>query len=125
MNITLDNFKNINLKHKIWLESKNGESIFGDGKYQLLKAIEQEGSFVGAIEKLGLSYRKTWNKLKDIEKKLGFSLLETTRGGATGGSSVLTSEAKKMITAFDNFHNNIDAIINLAFKEFYNELIKN
>jgi len=115
--------KNIELKYKIWLE-KDGMSILGDGKYLLLKTIEQEGSLIAAIEKLELSYRKTWNRLKDIEKKLGFPLIETTRGGALGGGSVLTPEAKKMINAFDNFHKKIDNKINMAFKEFYNELNK-
>jgi molybdate transport system regulatory protein len=111
------------LKHKIWLESNDGTSILGDGKYLLLKAIEREGSFVAAIKKLELSYRKTWNKMKDIEQKLGFPLLETTRGGKTGGSSVLTAKAKTLITAFDNFHNKVDEIIKNAFNEFNVELI--
>jgi molybdate transport system regulatory protein len=115
----LNNFK---LKHKIWLESVDGTSILGDGKYILLKTIEEEGSFVAAIKKLKLSYRKTWNKMKEIEQKLGFPLLETKRGGNKGGSSILTSKAKTLINAFDNFHKKVDEIIKNAFIEFNNEI---
>ena len=124
MDTHLEKFNKIGLKYKVWLESEDGESIFGDGKYLLLKTIDAEGSFVAATKKLGLSYRKTWNKLQNIEKKLGFLLVETTRGGATGGCSVLSAEAKKMIAAFENFHTKTDEIMNNAFKEFHNELMK-
>ena len=54
MNLNLKKMKNIELKYKIWLETKDGVSILGDGKYLLLKTIEQEGSLMAAIEKLSL-----------------------------------------------------------------------
>jgi len=117
-----ESVKNIELKHKIWIETNDGTSILGEGKYVLLKAIEEEGSFVAAIHKLNLSYRKTWNKMKEIEDKLGFPLLETTRGGKTGGSSRLTDKARILIDAFDKYHGKIDIVVQKAFSEFYLDL---
>jgi molybdate transport system regulatory protein len=122
MNARKKVFSDLCLKHKIWIETTDGKSILGDGKWQLLKAIEAEGSLMGAVKKLGLSYRKTWDNLKRIEQDLGVSLLEKSSGGVHGGSSVMTVEGKKLVRAFDNYHSKMDVIINTAFQEFINEI---
>lgn len=99
-----NNIQKISFKQKIWLETQDGENIFGDGKYKLLKTIEETGSLKLAMENLGLSYRKTWDKLKRIEKTLGFEIVRSTRGGSDGGSSEITEEGKKILAAFEKFH---------------------
>ncbi len=115
-------YSNINLNYKIWLETQNQLGILGDGKWVLLKAIEETGSLKAAMEKLNLTYRKTWNNLQQIEERLGFPILETTRGGADGGNTCLTEEGKRIVRAFDNFHNEFDVMINQAFDKFKKEL---
>mgnify|MGYP006310155073 CR=1 FL=1 len=94
----------IKFNKKIWIEKTEGENIFGDGKYKLLKTIDEKGSLNLAIKELNLSYRKTWNKLKKIEDCLGFKIIESIQGGPEGGSSKLTEKGKKIIRAFDEFH---------------------
>ncbi len=115
-------YSNINLNYKIWLETQYQLGILGDGKWVLLKAIEETGSLKSAMEKLSLTYRKTWNNLQQIEERLGFPILETTRGGADGGNTCLTEEGKRIVRAFDNFHNEFDVMINQAFDKFKKEL---
>ena len=115
-------YSNINLNYKIWLETQDQLGILGDGKWVLLKAIEETGSLKSAMEKLSLTYRKTWNNLQQIEERLGFPILETTRGGADGGNTCLTEEGKRIVRAFDNFHNEFDVMINQAFDKFKKEL---
>jgi len=105
---------------KIWLETSEGVSIFGDGKYALLKCIERTGSLKAAMEEMGLSYRKTWDKLKKIEDTLGFPILETTQGGCEGGCTVLTPYGKEFIKAFEDMHKKCDAF----FQEAFNEVLK-
>lgn len=109
-------YNELRLQYKIWFTDENEKGIFGDGKWKILKAIDETGSLTSACEKLGITYRRTWNDLKSIEKKLGFSLLEKTRGGAEGGSTVLTQEGIKLIHAFDDFHNTMDLIMQEHFK---------
>jgi len=111
------------LKFKIWLETADGKGILGDGKWELLKLIREEGSLMAAVDKKGYSYRKTWNKLKDIEIKLGFKIMQKTRGGASGGSTVLTRDGEKLVAAFDNLHKNLDGLIKNAFSEFNKSLL--
>ena len=95
---------NLRLNYKIWLESSDHKGILGDKKCELLKAIDETGSLSDAMKKLNLTYRKTWDNLRKIEKELGFPLIKPTRGGADGGSTVLTDDGKIIIRAFDRFH---------------------
>ncbi|MBI9034287.1 MAG: LysR family transcriptional regulator [Bacteroidales bacterium] len=111
----LDNFK---LNYKIWLSTPDDQGIMGDGKWKILKAIEKYGSLRATTEKLGITYRRTWGDLKEIEEKLGIALLEKTRGGKDGGNTCLTPEGKKLVQTFDLFHEKIDIIMEEAFEEF-------
>lgn len=112
-------FDKLKFNYKIWLETEDGENILGDGKYKLLKAIEETGSLKAAIEKLGLTYRKTWDNLKRIEQKLGFPLINPTRGGLEGGCTTLTQEGKHIIAIFEKFHSEHDKL----FHESANNII--
>jgi molybdate transport system regulatory protein len=117
-------FSDINLNYKIWLSTTYGESIMGDGKWQMLKAIEKHGSLMAATEAMGLTYRKTWDNLKKIENVLGVRLLDKSRGGTGGGTTSLTPEGKKLVRAFDLFHKKYDKLLNKAFEEFKSNLIR-
>jgi molybdate transport system regulatory protein len=119
MSSPLDNLK---LNYKIWLESADRNGILGDKKCDLLKAIDETGSLNDAMKKLNLTYRKTWDNLRKIEKELGFPLIKPTRGGADGGNTVLTTEGKILIQAFDAFHAEYDSIIQQGFEKILNEL---
>jgi molybdate transport system regulatory protein len=110
-------------QYKIWLSTETGEGIMGDGKWQILKAIEKTGSLMAATESLGLTYRRTWGDLKKIGEQLGFQLLDKSRGGKDGGTSTLTPEGKRLVEAFDNLHERVDDVIQLAFKDFMQQMI--
>lgn len=112
------------LQHKMWLETGEGEGILGDGKWQILKAVENEGSLSAACQKLGLTYRRTWGDLKKIEQQLGFPLLNKTRGGKEGGMSELSEQGKSLVEAFDMFHKDVDEKISRAFEAFREKLME-
>jgi len=117
-----NNFEEIKFNYKIWLSAKDGIGIMGDGKWQILKAIEKHGSLKAATEALGITYRRTWGDLKKIENDLGVQLLEKSRGGKQGGATVLTHEGQNLVNAFDTFHNKVDEFIEEAFNEFRQNL---
>ncbi|MEI6061019.1 MAG: LysR family transcriptional regulator [Bacteroidota bacterium] len=113
---------NLRLNYKIWLETDGHVGVLGDKKCELLRAIDETGSLNDAMKKLGLTYRKTWDNLKRIEKELGFPLIIPTRGGAEGGNTVLTREGKIIIAAFAKFHLEYDSIILKGFEDILAEL---
>jgi len=114
--------ENIRFHYKIWMEDIAGTGILGDGKWKMLKLIEEKGSMKAACDELGYTYRRTWGNLKKIEDFFGFALLEKHRGGADGGNTQLTPEGKKLVKAFDRFHASLDATIQKGFNSFMNEL---
>lgn len=120
-----DRYKELKLNYKIWFTDKEDNGILGDGKWKILKAIDETGSLTAACDKLGITYRRTWNDLKTIEQQLGFALLEKSRGGVEGGSTSLTPEGKKLIKAFDDFHEKMDLIMQQHFIELKNTLLEN
>jgi molybdate transport repressor ModE-like protein len=118
----MEKFTNIQPEYKVWFSTLDGKGILGDGKWKILKKIQESGSLVQACEELGITYRRTWNDLKKIESQLGFKLLETSRGGAEGGSTHLSSEGLKLIAAFDHFHKRVDKIMKQEFDKLLSEL---
>jgi molybdate transport system regulatory protein len=118
-------YSNLRLQYKIWFTDESGAGLLGDGKWKILKAIDEAGSLTAACEKLGITYRRTWNDLKSIEKRLGFPLLEKNRGGVDGGSTSLTIEGQRLIRAFDLFHEKMDVIMQEHFKLLIKELTLN
>lgn len=117
-----EQFKNIRFNYKIWLSTNDGINLLGDGKWKILKAIEEHGSLKGATDALGITYRRTWGDLKKIEELLGFALLEKERGGKEGGKTYLTAQGKLLVEAFDNFHEKVDIVMEDAFENFRQKL---
>lgn len=118
----MNKFENMEPSYKIWFSSPEGTGILGDGKWKILKQIDECGSLVGACEKLGITYRRTWNDLRKIEKMLGFPLLETIRGGQDGGSTTLSPEGRKLVKSFDVFHQRMDKIMTKEFARLLEDL---
>lgn len=115
-------YANIHPEYKIWLATETGEGVLGDGKWKTLKAIDKAGSLSAACETLGITYRRTWNDLKKVEKILGFALLEKSRGGQDGGHSVLTADGIKLVKAFDQFHARMDTLMQQEFSKLLIQL---
>ncbi len=118
-----NNLKNIKFNYKIWLSTEEGDGIMGDGKWQILKTIKEYGSLMAATEALGITYRRTWGDLKEIEKQLGFPLLEKSRGGKERGGTKLSPEGEKMVKAFDDFHQKVDLFMDKAFQKFRDDFL--
>jgi molybdate transport system regulatory protein len=108
----------IRLHYKIWMSDDKENGILGDGKWKMLKLIDEKGSMKAACDEMGYTYRRTWGNLQKIEKFFGFPLLEKHRGGADGGRTVLSEEGRKLVRAFDEFHNSVDAYIQQGFEKF-------
>ena len=119
---TSNRLRDITINYKIWLSTHDGRGIMGDGKWQILKAIKKQGSLKAASESLGITYHRTWGDLKAIEEELGISLLEKSRGGKDGGQTQLTPQGAKLVAAFDDLHQQADALMDRLFESFHKKL---
>ncbi len=117
-------YYDIFLKYRFWLESTDGRDIVGSGRFELLEAIQSEGSVSAAARKLGISYRSAWGNLKKAEQMLGFSLTKRIRGGAKGGVTVLSDEGANLISAYRNLLTEMDLSIHQIARKFFHDINK-
>jgi molybdate transport system regulatory protein len=69
----------------------------GPGKIKLLQAIADEGSISGAGRALGMSYRRAWELVADLNECFGQALVDTQMGGKKGGGAQLTLFGKELV----------------------------
>jgi molybdate transport system regulatory protein len=69
----------------------------GPGKIKLLQAIADEGSISGAGRALGMSYRRAWELVADLNECFGRALVDTQMGGKKGGGAQLTPFGKELV----------------------------
>ena len=86
--------KKLRARFKLWLSTRDIEGVFGDGKWQLLKAFDNTGSLAAASESLRIGYRKAWGDLRKAQETLNIALVEKQRGGILGGQTTLTEQGK-------------------------------
>ena len=71
-----------------------------DRDVALLEAIGEAGSLNRAAADLGRSYARAQRRVVELEEAFG-PLVERTRGGAGGGGSQLTDEARGLLARFE------------------------
>lgn len=80
----------------LWIECDN-KRFFGPGRVQLLEGIEKTGSINQAAKLMGMSYKKAWEMVNDLNTRLDKPFVVTQAGGEKGGGSVVTAEAKELV----------------------------
>lgn len=104
-----------NLSCRLFTDAK----CFGPGVSQLLHAVQELRSLRAAALSMDMAYSKAWTIIKNSEKALGFSLLDSTTGGKGGGGAALTPEGARLLRAYDTFCSRLhDAADELFQEEF-------
>src|SRR5690242_2725763 len=62
----------------------------GPGKIRLLEAIQRTGSISQAGRALGMSYRRAWLLIDDMNRCFRHAVINAKPGGSQGGGAVLT-----------------------------------
>jgi molybdate transport system regulatory protein len=83
----------------IRLDLKNGDRI-GPGKIALLEAIQAKGSIAAAARHLGISYRRAWLLVQQINHALQQPAIVTPRG-----STVVTPLGGRVINLYRSIEN--------------------
>ncbi len=103
---------------KLWVE-KDGALVLSDYRVQLLQHIAETGSLAEAAQRMGLSYRRAWGKVREIEKNLGVTLVESEIGGAGGGGSHLTRQGERLVALYKRFRQLMESDLGKEFKEIF------
>jgi molybdate transport system regulatory protein len=105
-------------KLKVWVES-GGALVLSDYRVRLLELVDETGSLADAAARMGLSYRRAWGKLKEIEANLGLKLVESTAGGPGGGHTRLTAAGRDMVERYKGFRSRLSAAAEAEFVSWF------
>jgi len=94
------------MRMHLWVEGEEGV-LFGLGRLQLLRQVEQCGSLKKAAESLGMSYRGAWGKIKTTEEAIGQKLIERAKSRRAGYH--LTSFGSTMAKQFDEWFQDVES----------------
>ncbi len=77
------------------------ESIaIGPGKVALLEAVAETGSISAAARQMGMSYRRAWVLIDEMNRALCTPAVSTAAGGAHGGGTALSPVGQELITRY-------------------------
>jgi molybdate transport system regulatory protein len=72
----------------------------GPGKMRLLDAIAETGSISSAGRTLGMSYRRAWMLIDDLNSSFRRKVVSTTLGGKEGGGAKLTPFGEELVKRY-------------------------
>jgi len=76
------------------------DSALGPGKIALLEHIEATGSLSQAARELGMSYRRAWLLLGDVNRMFTDPATTASVGGSGGGGAQLTDLGRAIVKAY-------------------------
>jgi molybdate transport system regulatory protein len=111
-NNTSQNTTNPGLKWRgrLWLEGEEG-TFLGYGRVVLLERIRERGSLAQAAKSMEMSYKHAWDLLASMNRQAGCKLVETSRGGKSGGGATLTPAGERAIAVFWEYHARFQAVL--------------
>lgn len=95
----------------------NGSFLMGPNYVRFLRAVDETGTIREAGKAVRWSYRTCLNRIRRMEATLGHRVLDTTRGGASGGGARLTAEARRLVEIFSRWQGEVARVSAEAFDE--------
>lgn len=105
-------------KLNVWIE-EGGEVVLSLWRVRLLEAVARTGSINAAASEMDVHFRTAWEKIREMEARLGYPLVETQTGGAGGGGSSLTPAATDLIDRFHLLTAGLDETIDQRFQRLF------
>ena len=69
----------------------------GPGKIALLENVRQHGSISAAGRAMGMSYKRSWDLVAELNASFGHPLVEAFQGGRSGGGARLTELGSEVV----------------------------
>jgi molybdate transport system regulatory protein len=84
----------------------------GPGKADLLDAIDRTASLTAAAAGLGMSYKRSWTLVREMNGAFSDPLVETEKGGTGGGGAArLTPLGRKVLARYRSMQHDAERAI--------------
>jgi molybdate transport system regulatory protein len=77
-----------------------GPRRLGHGKISLLESIRSNGSISAAGREHGMSYRRAWLLVDELNRMFREPIVATKGGGRNGGGAALTEMGERVVTLY-------------------------
>lgn len=77
--------------------------MLGPGKADLLELIRETGSISAAGRRMNMSYKRAWSLVEALNRYFAEPVVESTRGGSSGGGARLTEAGDKVLALYRRF----------------------
>jgi molybdate transport system regulatory protein len=102
-----------------------GENIaIGQGKADLLEAIARTGSISAAARALGMSYRKAWTMVDEMNQCFRSPVVAAAKGGHQGGGAQVTPAGQEALERFRRIQAEASAAIAADVRAFRKRLLR-
>jgi molybdenum ABC transporter molybdate-binding protein len=88
---------------RVWIE-RHGHAVLGQGRAELLAAIGRQHSITAAAKTVGISYRKAWSMVQEVNQSAGEPFVESVVGGMKGGGARLTERGRLAVEVYQQLH---------------------
>ncbi len=75
-------------------------AMLGPGKVDLLDEIAATGSIASAGRAMGMSYKRAWSLVEEMNAAFKLPLVLTVRGGAAGGGAQLSPAGVQVLALY-------------------------
>jgi molybdate transport system regulatory protein len=97
-------------------------SSVGIGKIELLEWIERTGSLSQAAREMGMSYRRAWLLLEDLNSSFDHRVASASVGGRGGGGVVLTEFGSRLVAGYRRLDSSLQPLAKSYLEDFARHL---
>lgn len=98
-------------------DTERDEIFFGPGIHYLLGQINKFGSILMATKEMKMAYSRSWKIIRNVEKNLGFRVLERHVG--RGSDSRLTPKGEEFVAAYSAFLEEVGKTASVSFEKYF------
>lgn len=106
------------IRARFWIVTEQGEGYLGIGRITLLEKIDRFGSINRAAKEMGMSYKKAWKLVEDMNKLTHQPLVLSEKGGKAGGGTIITPLGKDYIKRFYELDSRLREFLESESKRF-------
>lgn len=101
---------NKQIRLRCWIDI-DGSKFFGPGRLELLQHIEDTGSIASAAKAMGMSYKKAWAMVEEMNTRGSRPYVVTQKGGTKGGGTQVTPTGKQLMKLYSRLITKLNAVV--------------
>ncbi len=85
--------------------------LLGPGKTDLLQNIDDSGSISAAARAMGMSYKRAWQLVDEMNRHLDSPVVAASFGGSHGGGAHLTLFGKEVLACYRRMQETLESAL--------------